>query len=206
MAVADPDPWSSLATELDRLADGQDDDKWNDAQLETLYSFCVSSSVWKRLVSSAQRTLDAATVGALRRPDAEDVVGDRLANLFAHRKHPKHDGLKSWIYACIRNAALSHVRHERREPSSPLSRACSNFEETNTRDIVTLPRRICPPDVRDALNRLGDRDRTLLTMYHLDGATDPEVSAATGIPTGNVRKYRKRAGEKLRRLLGPKPE
>lgn len=45
--------------------------------------------------------------------------------------------------------------------------------------------------------------RTILTLYHIDGFSYPEIVAVTGLPEGTVKNYLFRARKKLRELSEP---
>ena len=57
-------------------------------------------------------------------------------------------------------------------------------------------------DLRDALGRLPERQRTVFTLCHIADQTTAEISHALGVSEATVRVHLFRAVRKLRRLLG----
>jgi RNA polymerase sigma-70 factor (ECF subfamily) len=56
--------------------------------------------------------------------------------------------------------------------------------------------------LRDALERLGERDREVLLLRYLEGLSTRETAAVLGITEGAVKVRHLRALERLRGLLG----
>ena len=60
--------------------------------------------------------------------------------------------------------------------------------------------------VRAALDRLGERDREILVLRHLEQLSTKETAAVLGLSEGGVKIRHLRALERLRALLGVEPE
>ena len=70
------------------------------------------------------------------------------------------------------------VRSSRRSPSTKLAR------------------------LRDAIDALPEKYRTVITLYHLQGKQYEEIAKVLDLPMGTVKTHLFRAKEQLRRLLG----
>lgn len=57
--------------------------------------------------------------------------------------------------------------------------------------------------VQQAIDKLPTQYRTILTLYHLDGFSYPEIMEITAMPEGTVKNYLFRARKKLKELLEP---
>ncbi|MBW8781882.1 MAG: sigma-70 family RNA polymerase sigma factor [Verrucomicrobia bacterium] len=124
-----------------------------------------------------------------RRSVAEDLVQDaflRLHPLWAEVENPR-----AWLYRCIRNLALNHLRDHRRE--------------TGLEDGATHPADGTPPAetmgqqealgmVRMFLAELPEADRALIRLKYHDELKYEEISRRTGLNAGTV-------GYKLHHLL-----
>jgi RNA polymerase sigma-70 factor (ECF subfamily) len=56
--------------------------------------------------------------------------------------------------------------------------------------------------LRDAIDRLPEKYRAVVTLYHLQGQQYDEIAEILGLPMGTVKTHLFRAKEQLRRLLG----
>lgn len=62
------------------------------------------------------------------------------------------------------------------------------------------------PDLAAALEELGERDQLLLYRRFWDGVSQREVGEELGVSQAHVSRLEKRALEKLRELIGPRPQ
>ena len=56
--------------------------------------------------------------------------------------------------------------------------------------------------LRAAIERLPEKYRTVITLYHLQGKQYDEIATVLGVPMGTVKTHLFRAKEQLRKLLG----
>jgi RNA polymerase sigma-70 factor (ECF subfamily) len=152
------------------------------------------------------------------RVDASDVVQEALAD--AARKLP--DYLRDlplpfyvWLrrLACERLAKL-HLRHVRagkrsvtREQPQPLPdesalELARRLVAPGTSPSNQVVRQELHGQVRDALARLGERDREVLVLRYLEQLSTQETAAVLDITPGAVKVRHLRALERLRGLLG----
>jgi RNA polymerase sigma-70 factor (ECF subfamily) len=155
------------------------------------------------LERSARSTLLRA-VGAAREDDVETVVEAALLALVmddhaALRSFSGRSSLAGYLHAIASKIALNHVRGERRkgwlrfrpldlEAEGPLP----EFREGDPERLSAL---------RRALRELPARDRLILELFHLDGASYKEIAPLVGLSFNAVSPALVRAREKLRALL-----
>ena len=116
-----------------------------------------------------------------QRETAEDIVQDAFLKLHAHWDEVIHP--RAWLFRCIRNLALSHLRdHKRETPLDP------------TREWASAT-----PDPEQALGKLEAigtlqllvaelhaDDRALIALKYHDGLKYDQISQRTGLSVGNV--------------------
>lgn len=115
--------------------------------------------------------------------------------------------LKSWIGQIAYSIALRHLErrkislvdlHPELPQTDPLERIGDDFDlEAACADEQTT--RL----LHQAIESLPALPRTLLTLYHLDELTIPEITQITGLPSGTIKSHLFRSRLKLRQLLEP---
>ena len=155
------------------------------------------------LERSARSTLLRA-MGSAPEDDVEAVVEAALLNLVkddhaALRSFGGRSSLAGYLHAITCKIALNHVRGERRKGwlrTRPLDL-----------DVEAPAREVCDDDpgrlaaLRRALRELPARDRLLLELFHLDGASYKEIAPLVRLSFNAVSPALIRAREKLRALL-----
>lgn len=151
------------------------------------------------------------------RIDGSDVVQETLAE--ADARLPEYLGSRPvpfypWLRALAERKLIDACRHHRRE-----RRSVGREQELGLPDgsAVELARRlVCPRSspsqsvarkevrdrVRSALEELGEKDREVLVLYHLEQLTAAEVAGVLGISEEAVRSRQRRALLRLTQLLG----
>jgi RNA polymerase sigma-70 factor (ECF subfamily) len=154
---------------------------------------------------SARATLLRA-MGSAREDDVETVVEATLLGLVkgdhtALRSFSGRCSLAGYLQAITTKIALNHIRSERRKGwlrFRPLDAAAdapaAEIAEEDPQKLDAL---------RRAMQRLPARDRLILKLFHLDGATYKEIAPLLGISFNAVSPALIRAREKLRALLPP---
>jgi RNA polymerase sigma-70 factor (ECF subfamily) len=124
---------------------------------------------------------------------AEDLVQETL--LLAWRGFGRFEtgtNVRAWLFRILLNA----FRQQRRK---------SEFSQVYESSIRAVP--ITPPPsdesvaVRQAFNRLGSDQRTVLLLAAVEGFTCREISEMLDVPTGTVMSRLSRAREAMRELL-----
>jgi RNA polymerase sigma-70 factor, ECF subfamily len=135
---------------------------------------------------------------------AEEAV--QQAFLQAWRASGSYDpgrALSSWLFSITRRVCIDLYRRERRQA---VVMDADDLPATVSADDVGLSveRAWQAWEVRQALDVLGDGEREVVRLSHLEGLSLPETAERLGIPVGTVksrshRAYR-RLGEELRHL------
>ena len=114
------------------------------------------------------------------RDDAQDVVQDAAISLsksIGRLNDPRR--FSAFCYAIIRRRSVDKIRR--------------NITRRKLRDEVTD---VPAPDeldsetalaMRQALAKLGETERLMLTLFYIDGYTGAELSAALGVPIGTIK-------------------
>ena len=111
--------------------------------------------------------------------------------------------LSSWLFSITRRVCIDLYRRERRQA---IVMDADDLPATVADDDVGLSveRAWQAWEVRQALETLGDGEREVVRLSHLEGLSLPETAERLGLPVGTVksrshRAYR-RLGEELRHL------
>jgi len=77
----------------------------------------------------------------------------------------------------------------------------SRREEPEAEYGVQRPQQETAVLIHDALSRLSERERSVVTYYYLEDQSDAEIARRLGLTESNVSKIRQRAIKKLRKYL-----
>ena len=108
---------------------------------------------------------------------AQDVLQEAALTI-ARDIHKLQDPSKfsAWAYTIIRRRAADHINKAVRRRKS--ERTITTETTEMSEDDLAL---------RQALLRLSDMDRLMLTLFYQDGFLGTEIAAALGIPLGTVK-------------------
>jgi RNA polymerase sigma-70 factor (ECF subfamily) len=123
------------------------------------------------------------------RETAEDLVQDAFLKLQQHWEEVRQP--RPWLYRCLKNLALNHLRHRRRE--TPLDDA-HEWESPGRTAVGNLGRLEALGTLRMLMAELDDDDRALLELKYREELKYDQIAARTGMSSGNV-------GYKLHHLL-----
>lgn len=103
----------------------------------------------------------------------------------------------TWILAIAYNASCDRLAKRRRLSDSELPERADPgpgpAEEAEREDEARA--------LRSAIDRLPDKYRAVITLYHLQGKQYDEIATILGVPMGTVKTHLFRAKELLRRRL-----
>lgn len=155
-------------------------------------------SAWNAIVHR-YRTLVAAVCRGLgvTGADAEDVAGNVWLRLVANLRSIRDpEALPGWIATTTRRECLQLLRdHNRQIPADTEIVATGPDPDA---ELLVDERRTA---LRDALTRLPERDRTLLSMLFSDPPTPYTViSTRLGMPVGAIGPTRQRCLARVRRI------
>jgi RNA polymerase sigma-70 factor (ECF subfamily) len=130
--------------------------------------------------------------------DAEDVAQEAFVRAY-HALDRFREGapFRPWLLRIVvnggRNATRARSRREQLAARAPVEQA-RGFED----DVVLDDERRA---LRDALHRLPQRDREVLTFRYLEGMSEAETSVALGCRVGTVKSRTSRALDRLRATI-----
>jgi RNA polymerase sigma-70 factor (ECF subfamily) len=156
------------------------------------------------------------------RIDPSDVVQEALLQAaqcldeyLARRPLPFYPWLRQLAWERLIDLHRKHLHAQRRsvKREQPLAAHLSDESAMQLADRV-LARQSTPSDrvvrselrqrVRSALDQLGERDRAILVLRHLEQLSTKETAAVLGLREGAVKTRHLRALERLRALLETK--
>jgi RNA polymerase sigma-70 factor (ECF subfamily) len=134
----------------------------------------------------------------LRNPvDADDLVQDAVVRALdkAHLWQPGTD-LRAWLFTILHNQYVNSVRKSARSgPQLPIEAAATIGRAASQLASIELG------DLKMAIERLPDEQRSVLLLVGLEGMSYDEVAQILKIPVGTVRSRLSRAREALRSEL-----
>ncbi len=134
------------------------------------------------------------------REDAEDVVQESfLAALEALDRFDVTRPFGPWLYRIVVNRSLNARKSRARRSTELLPEDAPATTQSPDRaaQVAETRRRVL-----DALGKLPERQRVVMTMIELEGFSGPEVAEVLGIPEGTVRWHLHSARNALRAALG----
>jgi RNA polymerase sigma factor (sigma-70 family) len=153
------------------------------------------------------RHFDALLAYALRRvsrpEDAADVVADTFLVAWRRRSHlPPGDEARLWLYGVARNMLANQRRGDRRRDrlGEALRVRLAGSSVLLARDPSTAVTEHAA--VRDALARLGELDREVLSLTVWEELEPREIAEVLGVSAQAVRTRLSRARARLRDMLG----
>ena len=137
------------------------------------------------LLLYARQWLDAAT--------AEDVVQEVFVRLMTGGQLPREP--RTWLYRCVRNASISAWRAKRRR---------SDREQSSEREALFIPKvddLIDAQSAQEALARLPQMQREIVTLRIWSDLTLAEISQITGLPISTIHDQYRIALKQMREQL-----
>ena len=163
-----------------------------------------------RLLIRQHEKLAAHMIGRLieRDEDREELCQDVFLKVYERiGEFNFQSRLSTWIATIAYRQAINHLRKKKIPVSSipDEERFASYFVSTDSVDG-----KLEDQDLEDMLMKLIEQlpvhYKTVLTLYHLDGKSYPEIEEITGMPGGTVKNYLFRARnllkEKVKKYLG----
>ena|SRR5687768_3610264 len=131
----------------------------------------------------------------LDRGGAEDVVQEVFVRLMAQRREPPN--VKAWLYACVRNAAISEARSvfRRRRREQTAAGRMPGWFNPHPRDVLEAD------TVQQAVQGLPARQREVLLLRVWSGMTLNEVAQVTGLAISTIFDEYRRGLDGVRRVM-----
>jgi RNA polymerase sigma factor (sigma-70 family) len=136
----------------------------------------------------------------LRRQDlAEEAVQDAFMRLWrsARTFDPQRGAARSWLYAILRNSALSILRDEGRFVTDE-----DIAEEAQPMTESALARLPESSALRRCLERLDTRRRAVVVLAYVHGLSHGELAGKLGVPLGTVKSWVRRSLLSLQECMG----
>lgn len=140
-----------------------------------------------------------------QRETAEDLVQDAFLKLHAHWDDVENP--RAWLFRCIRNLSLNHIRDHKRE--TPLDNG-HEWQSDSPDPEQALGRLEAVGTLQLLVSELPPDDRSLISLKYHENLRYDQISQRTGISVGNVG-YKlhhalKNLADSLRRLGIESPE
>ncbi len=116
-----------------------------------------------------------------QRETAEDLVQDAFLKLHAHWEEVTHP--RAWLFRCIRNLALSHLRDHKREIPIEEGR---EFQSASPDPEQALGKLEVIGTLQWLVAELHEDDRALISLKYHEGLKYDQISQRTGLSIGNV--------------------
>jgi RNA polymerase sigma factor (sigma-70 family) len=135
--------------------------------------------------------------------DARDLCQEVFLRVHRHLHQYRYDSsLKTWIGRIAYTCALRHLERRRTPLALELAGDYGEFEmdavdsgdDVHAQVVQTQINTI----VKAQMRKLTPIQNMLLTLYHLDELTIPEITAMTGLPSGTIKSHLARARARLR--------
>ncbi len=140
-----------------------------------------------------------------QRETAEDLVQEAFLKLHAHWDDVENPS--AWLFRCVRNLSLNHIRDHKRE--TPLDNG-HEWQCDSPDPEQTLGRLEAVGTLQLLVSELDPADRSLISLKYHDNLKYEQISQRTGLSVGNVG-YKlhhalKHLADSLRRLGIESPE
>lgn len=145
---------------------------------------------WWPMVRLATGLVDSSAV-------AEDVVQDAFTAVYRHwDRIADHGAATAYLRRSVVNASRSALRRRIRARKYRIVDVDAAGADATT--MLAADHAL----VRQAMQKLPDRQREVLTLRYVAELSDPEIAAATGLTPGGVRSSSSRGLAALRTVLG----
>ncbi|MBS1532877.1 MAG: sigma-70 family RNA polymerase sigma factor [Bacteroidetes bacterium] len=109
--------------------------------------------------------------------------------------------LSTWIARISYLTAINYVRKYNREKAAEYPGDLENYHFTTESPEQLLTKKDTANYVERLIMQLPEKYRTVLTLYHLNEFSGPEIKEITGMPEGTVKSYLFRARKLLKEKL-----
>ena len=148
--------------------------------------------------------------------DAQEAVQEAFMQAFrAIDRFEGESRLSTWLHRITVNACLLRLRHAKRHPETALDDLLPQFDETGhrvgagdgdgwTEDVLAqMEKHQLGKVVRDAIERLPENFRIVVTLRDIEGLSTEETAMALSIRPEAAKMRLHRARQALRTLLEP---
>ena len=130
--------------------------------------------------------------------EARDVTQEAFFKAFRSLRTFKPGAkFSTWIFAIAYHACCDRLNRRKRYSSEELPDRADSGPGPEAQAIALDEAQ----RLREAIDALPEKYRTVITLYHLQGRQYEEIAQVLGLPMGTVKTHLFRAKEHLRRLL-----
>ena len=161
------------------------------------------------LVRALARRMLARLTRRAADPDVDEIVAEvflalvRRDRILLHRYNPEYR-LSTYLGVICRTEVLRFLRRGRRKPGDLEEAGRIEDKDSNlgpSGNLIEQERHEKVQTLRDALSKLSERDRLLLTLRYMDGQDDKAIGAALKVNPESVGQFLHRAKRRLARLV-----
>lgn len=175
----------------------------------------AARELYGELVRRHQRKATRIALYYLREAaDADEAVQDAFVKAYTHLQEFEYGrSFQVWFTRILVNSCLDRVKARGRRARWMV--AADDLGEASPLDRVAVPRETTPEALAlrrergerlmDAIGRLPERQRTVVLLSQIEGASTREVSEMTGLRETTIRVHLFRALRRLRSLLADDP-
>jgi RNA polymerase sigma-70 factor, ECF subfamily len=161
------------------------------------------AGAFERLVREYQGLVAHIVFRLVRRvDDVDELCQETFLRVHRQLHQFRHDSsLKAWIGRVAYTIALRHL--EKQPAGVATVDDADSFERESAEEDVEsrLSEREAAAMVREAVNALPALQRTIVSLYHLEELSIPEIGAITGLPAGTIKSHLFRTRRQLRQML-----
>lgn len=134
---------------------------------------------------------------------AEDVVQEAFVSVWRNATSfdPKRGTARAWLLTTVRNRCVDVLRGPRRHSKLDAPTEAALAMESPDDVWESVLRNLQAQDVRQALDRLPEEQRTTIQLAFFGGLTHAQIAAHMRVPLGTVKGRMRLAVEKLREYL-----
>lgn len=131
---------------------------------------------------------------------AKDIVSEIFAKLWKSHRDLQEDGLKNYLYACVRNRSLDEMRRQGRMPEVPIDLATEVGED----DESWKDREKQIAKLNNAISKLSARSQRILDMRYRQHLSIADIAEQEELSESGVKKSLYRSICMLRELMNAK--
>lgn len=137
-----------------------------------------------------------------RLQDKEDICQEVFIKIHQSlSKFQFQSKLSTWIARIAYLTAVDHVKKSKTARQADYPENIDNYHFTNDSPEVELVKKDTAAYVNLLIAQMPIQYRTVLTLYHLNEFTCPEIEQITGIPEGTVKSHLFRARKLLKEKI-----
>lgn len=157
------------------------------------------ADAFTRLVERYERPVYHLALRTMRDPEeARDMTQESFLRAYRSlRSFRPNAKFSTWIFAIAYHACCDRLKRLRRHSDEAIPERADGAPGPE-HVVIAFDE---AQRLRDAIDALPERYRTVVTLYHLQGRQYEEIARVLGLPMGTVKTHLFRAKEQLRRIL-----